>query len=135
MASSFAWRVWGGRAGSLFNSLRETPCCLSWASAGTPAKPNRTAIAITSANIFTRKRILPPILAGQISLRTPSRCDKKLLGNFPRRRSREACGSLRRQRLLILGGIDGFPFSLAACCPDLPAAPSFAQLLEREDGF
>src|SRR5260370_1813585 len=67
IASSLDWGFWAGRAASLFRSFRETTCCLSWAPAGTPAKPNRRAIASTDTHIFTRKRILPPMF-GWVSL-------------------------------------------------------------------
>src|SRR5260370_11893747 len=66
-ASSLDWRVWAGRAASLFRSFRETTCCLSWAPAGTPPKPNRRAMASTDTHVFTQKRILPPMY-GRVSL-------------------------------------------------------------------
>src|SRR5438309_10151575 len=86
-ASSLDWRVWAGRAASLVRSLRETTCCLSWALAETAATPNRRTIASIDTHTFTRKCILPPILAGKNSLRIALRRDKKLLTNVRRGQS------------------------------------------------
>src|ERR1700676_5210161 len=92
-ASSFAGRGWTGSAASLFRSLRDTTCCLSWARPGVPAKPGRAAIASIDTHTLTQKCILPPIFGwGKPSLRIASCCGKELLGNVLEEQSwQDAC--------------------------------------------